>query len=417
MRPVRPRPVTPVVATSLYQPAPSAAVRSSQAVRAVSTAAPAGAGLAGALLGYVLAVTVVVTLAPFAFAWPTRFQVYVTEWTVLDVVANVLLFVPLGFLGAMGWPRLAEQGGRRALLLGAAASLCIEGAQLFAPDRYSSPWDVLTNALGAWVGVQALVLVRRRLDPGSVVGRLGLELPLMGLVYLLVPLGWLCGLTVGASPLRPLLLLCLGLFGASVLGAVQRRHFGPSGLFSPHGMALAAAGWFVVAAFPALRAAAGEVALVAVLVAIFTWHRAGGGERGSAIDDGRERRFEQDALLRAAPFLGAYLLLLPLTEASAAELERHLVVRLVETMTAFTLLGYVVAEMLGRRELALRQAAWRVAAVALPVAGAVAVLRAGGPPADATELPRLAAAVAAALYGGWLYDAQRRNVRALVGRG
>src|SRR5690606_23479456 len=159
-------------------------------------------------------------------------------------------------------------------------------------------------------------------------------------------------------------LLCLGLFGASVLGAVQRRHFGPSGLFSPHGMALAATGWFVVAAFPALRTAAGEVALVAVLVAIFTWHRAGGGERrGSAPagDDGRERRFEQDALLRAAPFLGAYLLLLPLTEASAAELERHLVVRLVETMTAFTLLGYVVAEALGRRELALRQAVWRVA--------------------------------------------------------
>ncbi len=384
-----------------------------------------GGGLAAALLLYLLAVTATVTLAPFEFAWPDRLRMYPSEWTVLDLVANVLLFFPLGFVGAMAWPRLAADGARRALLLGTIASLSIECAQLFAPDRYSSPWDVLTNATGAWAGARSLMLVRRRLDPATVVGQLGLELPLIGLIHLLIPLGWLSGLAVGASPMRTFLLLCLGLFGGSVLGAVQLRHFGPAGLFSPAGMAAAAAGWFIVATLPALNSQPREEVLVAILVALFTWHRAGGGRtlfgKGSYDDSdaddaaGRDRRFEQAALMRAAPFLIAYLLLLPLTEASSARLERHIVLRLVETMTAFTVLGYAVAEAMGRREFHFRQAAWRVAAVALPTALTMAALRAFGVPPRA-EFTGLLAAVAAATYGGWLYDVQRRNVRMLVSR-
>ncbi|HEY0969543.1 MAG TPA: VanZ family protein [Gemmatimonadales bacterium] len=374
---------------------------------AAPAAVPDGGGLAAALFVYLLVVTAVVTLAPFEFARPDRLRVHPSEWTVLDVVANVLLFVPLGFVGAMARPRVLARGAWRALALGAAVSIAIEGAQLFAPERYSSPWDVLTNAAGAWLGARALGAVRDRLDPATLVGRLALELPLMGLVYLLVPLGWLSALTIGAGGTRPLLLLCLGLFGASVLGAVQRRHFGPAGIFSPSGMAAAAAGWFLVTAIPALNSAPGEVALVATLVAAFTWHRASGpGDVG-------ERRFERRTLIRAAPFLAAYLLLLPLTEAAADHLTRHVILRIVETMTAFAVLGYAVAEAMGRRELPLREAAPRVAVVALPVAIVIAVLRAVGMPA-AAEIPRLAAAVAASLYGAWLYDAQRRNVRGLL---
>lgn len=384
-----------------------------------------GGGLAVALLVYLLAVTATVTLAPFEFAWPDRLRMYPSEWTVLDLVANVLLFFPLGFVGAMAWPRLAANGARRALIFGAIVSLSIESAQLFAPDRYSSPWDVLTNATGAWAGARMLMLVSRRLDPATVVGQLGLELPLIGIVHLLIPLGWLSGLAVGASPMRSFLLLCLGLFGGSVLGAVQLRHFGPAGLFSPSGMAAAAAGWFVVATLPALNSQPREVVLVAVLVALFTWHRAGGGSRrfgegavgdsGVGASIGRDRRFEQAALMRAAPFLIAYLLFLPLTEASSVRLERHQVLRIVETMTAFTVLGYAVAEAMGRREFHFRQAAWRVAAFALPTALAMATLRAVGVPPVA-ESQAILPAVAAAIYGGWLYDVQRRNVRALVSR-
>ncbi len=401
-------------------PFPSPSLTVAAAGNAPATDVSPGGGLAAALLLYLLAVIATVTLAPFEFAWPDRLRTYPSEWTMLDLVANVLLFFPLGFVGAMAWPRLASNGARRALLLGAVASLSIESVQLFAPDRYSSPWDVLTNAAGAWAGARALMLVRRRLDPATVIGQLGLELPLIGLVHLLIPLGWLSGLAVGASPMRGFLLLCLGLFGASVLGAVQLRHFGPAGLFSPAGMAAAAAGWFVVATLPALNSQPREVVLVALLVGLFTWHRAAGGRSTPVeqeLDAGTagDRRFEQAALVRAAPFLIAYLLLLPLTEAPAARLERHIVLRIVETMTAFTLLGYAVAEAMGRRELSFLQAAWRVVAVALPAALGMAVLRAVGVPPVA-EFSGLVAAVAAATYGGWLYDVQRRNVRAIVSR-
>ena len=375
-----------------------------------------GGGLATALFVYLLAVIAVVTLAPFEFVRPERLRVHASEWTVLDLVANVLLFVPLGFVGAMARSRLTARGAWRALVMGAVVSVAIEGAQLFAPERYTSPWDVLTNAMGAWLGARALVAVRARLDPATVVGRLALDLPLMGLVYLLVPLGWLSALTVGAGAMRPLLLLCLGLFGASILGAVQRRHFGPAGVFSPLGMAAAAAAWIVVASLPALNAAPREVALVALLVAIFTWYRAGGAAGGDTrADAGRDRRFELHALLRAAPFLAAYLLLLPLTDVATARFTRHVILRIVETMTAFTVLGYVVAEAMGRRELRLRDAAVRVVAVAFPVAIVIVALRTVGmPPVD--ELPRVTAAIIAALYGGWLYDVQRRNVREVLGR-
>ena len=74
-----------------------------------------------------------------------------------DVVGNVLLFVPFGFLAAGAAPGV--RGGLRrlsaiALPVGAGALLAtgIEIGQLFAPGRTASGVDVLANMLGALVG-------------------------------------------------------------------------------------------------------------------------------------------------------------------------------------------------------------------------------------------------------------------------
>jgi len=72
-----------------------------------------------------------------------------------DVVSNVLLFMPLGFLLAI-WraDRRASFGATLvlAVLSGALLSGSVEFIQLFAPQRFSSVVDVVTNTFGSTVG-------------------------------------------------------------------------------------------------------------------------------------------------------------------------------------------------------------------------------------------------------------------------
>lgn len=79
-----------------------------------------------------------------------------------DVIANVLLFLPLGAglaLAGLPW--------RRALLAGALVSLGIETVQLLAiPGRYATLSDVLTNTTGAALGAALAAHRRAWLRPG-----------------------------------------------------------------------------------------------------------------------------------------------------------------------------------------------------------------------------------------------------------
>ncbi|MHB1225436.1 MAG: VanZ family protein [Gemmatimonadaceae bacterium] len=363
------------------------------------------------MLLYVVVVTLVITLTPFDFAVPERWRVTIADWTVLDLIANVLLFVPVGFLLALGEPAARPGTVWRALAVGALLSLVIESAQLFELERYTSPWDVLTNAAGAALGGALPARLRRRLDPAALVGRLALELPLVGLVYLLVPLAWLRALAGGAGAARLWPLVVLGLFGGSLLGAVQRRYFGPAGLASPRAMGAVAAGWFAVASVPAVGTAPAMVAAGVLLVGLFTWHRAAAPPPAS----GEERRFERASLLRASPFFAAYLLLLPLTALdSGGYLAREYVIGIVESAAAFTVLGYMAAEAMGRREHAFGVSWLPVALLAAMVALLDGVLRAAGLTVDGTIATRALASVLSAVYGGWLYHLQRDQVRRLA---
>jgi glycopeptide antibiotics resistance protein len=77
---------------------------------------------------------------------------------VLDVVENVLLFVPVGFV--LGW-----LGPVRAVLLAAGISMLAETSQLFMVYRDSSVIDVATNIAGALLG--ALINSRWRIRSPS----------------------------------------------------------------------------------------------------------------------------------------------------------------------------------------------------------------------------------------------------------
>src|SRR5688500_7556141 len=87
--------------------------------------ADTGARLGMALLVYMLGVTLIITLLPFHFAWPQRWQVTLGD-DPYDMVLNVLLFVPFGFVYRMVMPR---GRGSMVLVIASAAliSIAIEG--------------------------------------------------------------------------------------------------------------------------------------------------------------------------------------------------------------------------------------------------------------------------------------------------
>jgi glycopeptide antibiotics resistance protein len=76
----------------------------------------------------------------------------------VQFLANVAMFLPLGFLAALLLPRKAWWV---LLFLGTAFSSAIEFAQsLYLPARYSDPLDVVANSLGALVGAVIAITLR-----------------------------------------------------------------------------------------------------------------------------------------------------------------------------------------------------------------------------------------------------------------
>jgi VanZ family protein len=76
-----------------------------------------------------------------------------------DVVANVVLYMPFGFLGA-------EEGRRNPIAATVVAATVLstitETSQLFSLTRFPSTTDVASNALGALVGASVAIALARR---------------------------------------------------------------------------------------------------------------------------------------------------------------------------------------------------------------------------------------------------------------
>lgn len=384
-----------------------------------------GAKLGGALLGYMLGVTLIITLLPFQFDWPSHWRVMYTG-DVIDIVANVLLFIPLGFLYRLARRHSARHSTLTVLWIGALVSMAIESAQLFEVERYTSVLDVATNALGAWLGAMIVDRTAPRVKvDGALIGRLSLELPLMGLVYLLIPLLWLNALASGAQVERTFLALLLGVFGASVLGGMQRHHFGPAAALSARTMSFGAAGWFMIGGFPGFVQHPGEFSGVTILIAALAYWR---GTRTN-VSTANNRRFEVPVLQSAAPAYAAYMALLtvaPLLDGVGAwqigvgfpgvatEWTKIEILRFLELVAACTLLGYMVAEFRGRAVASFSKAVPRLSTWAVGVALSGEVVR-GWHGGHGASVARGCVLAVGLVYGGWLYHLQREHVVRLIG--
>ena len=378
---------------------------------------PAGA----LLLGYMVLVTAVITLAPFRFAWP---KVFTLSWLVdpADVGANVLLFLPLGFLFRVTTRPSGGVGHARTIVAACLTSAVFEALQLFLPGRFASPVDVMSNTLGAGLGSLLHARMAARLD-GRLVRGLALELPLMIVVYLLVPLLWLDGFAAGHDGGRLVLSPLLGLAGAVVLAAVWRHRLAERGVLSPTQLALVTAGWYAVGAAPGLMRRPLLVLGGAVLVGLATRL-----EAARPLPRASERRFELPTLRRMWPLLVGYLVLsalwpMPWTPgpwhggwgvADLADMPGVTpMLRALEYLAAFTLLGYTVAESRGRREEGAGPRRARLIAASVLSAAALEALR-GFHPGHGASMLVLLLTVAMGLYGGLIYRIQLGVVREAV---
>lgn len=79
----------------------------------------------------------------------------------LEFAANVLLFVPLGVLVPLAWGKFNALVALGTVGLGLAVSVCVELAQLGISGRVADPRDLISNTLGAIVGLGFLIAVRK----------------------------------------------------------------------------------------------------------------------------------------------------------------------------------------------------------------------------------------------------------------
>jgi glycopeptide antibiotics resistance protein len=379
-----------------------------------------GLRLTVALLGYFVLVTVVITLSPFDFApRPVRISLLVKP---SDVIANVALFLPIGFLLRSVLRGPSPHEAWRVVSTACVFSLVIEIAQLFIRGRFVSPVDVATNTCGAWFGL----LLRDRIERSNVwnirlVGRIGLDIPLVGLLYLLVPQLWLSGVGVVDDPRRAVTTLLLGAGGSVVLAALRRHRWQSGVRLAAQVIPPLALVWFTVGALPALAAAPWMFAPLALAVVVLTWWLLA---RSSGL---HERRFEIDTLRHFLPVFALYVIVSALWPPFRSPVAWHGAIgfsnrlhnagvvellALLEQVGAFTLLGYALAEWSGRRELTLGVDVRRIAVPILTFAFALEAVQGmlAGPGASAL---RALLSTAGAAYGVAVYHLARTHVRTL----
>ncbi len=382
--------------------------------------------LGRAVLGYLALVTSIITMAPFRFQWtPAHGLTDIWNWS--DLIMNVLMFVPFGFVYQLTRPRGAPPDWPRVVVLGAAVSGTIETLQLFSPTRFSSLLDLATNTAGAALGAWAFVRLARRLEDDTAVQSLALELPLMGLVYQLIPLCWLIGLGSDGGA-RRIFVLPVAAFAGAILGTVHAAYLAPDRHLDRRWLVAMALGWVIVAVVPGARGDVDLICAALTLTVGIALMRSIATTRDRAVD--AHRRFELPTLRLVLPLFAAYLALSSLWPLDAAtpvwhwivalapsqvELTQPVVYRLLEHVAAFTLAGYVIAEFHGREARGLRDAAPRVALWAGGISLLLEVARGWYPEIGASVLLWLFTVIAA-LFGGWLYLLQRDHVRALVER-
>ena len=370
--------------------------------------------LASVLLGYVIIIILFLTLNPFYLEVPDQLELKLRTYPE-DVILNIILFLPLGFIYRLTTKR------HGAWLFGALLSTVIEIIQFFIPVRTSSPTDILNNTLGAAFGAlfYDLISTRINLTPRTI-GRLRLDTPLMGFIYLLIPLLWANGLAHAKASERWPLTIMIGICGAIVFNDIFRNLPESKGKNLTIRVAGITGFWFLLGAginfrnpVPTLMVTLVVISVAVILTIIPRQFP--------------DRRFEHTSMRRLIPVFALYIFLLALWPINQPFTEWHGIFGLtdqieesewqgllprVEYLAAFSILGYLTAEWRSRAELTMAQDIPRLLAV---IGGSALTLEflVGFQAGMGASLVRFILVTMVALYGGVIYHFLRDHVRFL----
>jgi len=334
-------------------------------------------------------------------------MILMVQWHLIpkDFILNVLLFIPVGFLYRHS-PKKKSRFYWKEIGFGIALSLFIEITQVFIDGRTTNGCDVIANGSGAFLGARVFDYAAGRLKEQDSFRISSLKIPLVNLVILLTPLLWLTCIAAGDEPMRLYLLIPLGVFGSGLLSSIHVNRLVYIGV-PPNRFILTSLIWFTLPTIPAIIQHPKHTASVLIVMgAIIMVQALFQKDRPS-----RSRRFEMRTLKNLFPVYGAYLLLLVLLQATkgVGKIPEHFqlmtTMHMVEFIAAFTILGYVTAQMRGRKEESPLFCLGVVFAVSSAMVVLISLTR-GVSPVTVQKLVLGLSLIGSSLYGVMLYRLQ-----------
>jgi glycopeptide antibiotics resistance protein len=378
--------------------------------------------LSYALLIYMCIIVVLITLIPFEFRLPGEFKI-VWSTNFVDFITNIFLFIPIGFLLRLNRRQSKDILCLNAFIIGLLLSSAIEFAQMFIPGRYTQLIDVITNGLGAWLGAVFFILLEGQLQRERTGKLFSLELPLMNLVYLLIPLMWLNGLAIGEEAARLWLLLLPGLCGTGALCSIAINRFRNTGALPSVKLSFWVMSWFLIATLPVLINFPIQIGIFTISMGIAALIISGILKKRKR----EERRFELPTLKRILPLFGIYLLLLGIWPTTYPVDEWQLNIhfqklafndriaftfRFIEFIAAFTLFGYIIAEMRGRKNESVDRTLGWTFLIAATAAILISVLK-SYPALNSINILSIIIFISASIYGAVIYRLQLSSIQCL----
>jgi hypothetical protein len=383
--------------------------RQGATILGVDSASPGASrgGVAAVSSFAALLLAYVVGMAALATLWPFDFRFRSPRWTLEsspeDLVLNLGLLLPAGFLWRLARPKARLPANLDVLALGLAVSAVLEGLQMFLP-RSASPTDILMNGLGAWAGAA----LYGRLDR-SWVDRICLALPLTKVLYLTLPLVALQALAAKGRYAAAVTLLPIAVFSASIAAEIYRKRASAT-VPGATRFASSFSALFNLAALPLWARMPRQATVLVPITFGLAWLAL---RIAPKLPPG-ERRIEQIALRRALPSLGAFLFLiaLPRFAGDLGELSGSAAgMYVLRDAAAFSVLGYVFSQLHGRGRFGPR-AESRAAVLALATTVLFGAVRSWE---LASELPELGMLVAAGTLGAAIHREELTVIRALRG--
>lgn len=312
--------------------------------------------LGAALLFYILVVTLLFTLAPYDYSF-TNFNNLnrFFSWEIRDSIMNIILFIPIGFLL---YPILPESKKYiYAALFGFLFSSFIEFNQIFIPTRSPGLNDIVTNSLGALIGSLGHQYIKKYVWAKSE-KLLHLGIPVMSIIFLMIPLLWLSSFASEYEVNRLWLLFLLGIIGAILVSEIYINRIPHKGFIYLILFSFLLSSWYLICVFPLLLKYPKRILFFLLLINIFAFLRMKFGYKVN-----NDKRFELKTLNKIIPLFILYLLLLSQWPLSIPEpsfqfswltdykLKQYYILSVyqyVEYFTAFALVGYLLSQYINR---------------------------------------------------------------------